>query len=81
MALTAAAIHAAKPRTRPYKLYDSGGLFLLIPTTGAKRWRFKYRVAGREKLLSFGSYPGTNLKAARDKRDAARSQLSNGRTA
>jgi hypothetical protein len=64
MAMTAAAIHAAKPRTRPYKLYDSGDLFLLIPPTGAKGWRFKYRFAGREKLLSFGSYPGTSLKAA-----------------
>jgi hypothetical protein len=55
MALSIAAIRAVKPAAKPYKLYDSGGLFLFITPTGAKGWRFKYRFGGREKLLSFGS--------------------------
>jgi integrase len=78
MALTAAAIRAAKPGAKSRKLFDGGGLYLLITPTGAKGWRFKYRFAGREKLLSFGSYPDISLRAARDKRDAARNQLGQG---
>ncbi|WP_426066636.1 tyrosine-type recombinase/integrase [Gluconobacter sp. NFX36] len=35
----------------------------------------KYRFGGREKLLSFGAYPEVSLAAARDARDAARSEL------
>jgi Arm DNA-binding domain len=50
-------IHIAKPREKPYKMGDSGGLFLLIHPSRARWWRFKYRVAGKEKLLSFGVYP------------------------
>jgi hypothetical protein len=32
----------------------------------------KYRVDGREKLISFGLYPDVPLKAARERRDEAR---------
>ncbi len=36
MSLTVAAIQAAKPREKPYKLFGQGGLFLwCIPTAGA----------------------------------------------
>jgi len=73
-----AAIRAAKPGTKPYKLYDSGGLYQLVMPNGSKGWRFKYRLGGREKLLSFGSYPDTSLKDAREQRDAARRQLRQG---
>jgi hypothetical protein len=48
----------AKPLERAYKLADSEGLFLLVQPNGAKLWRMKYRFAGKEKLLSFGAYPG-----------------------
>ena len=45
MALTDAAIRAAKPRERDYKLADSGGLYLLVTPAGGKLWRLKYPVA------------------------------------
>lgn len=45
-------------RERPYKLADGGGLHLLVQPNGNKYWRLKYRHAGKEKLLSFGRYPG-----------------------
>ncbi len=46
--------------------------------TGAKYWRFSYRWAGKQKTLSLGVYPEMALSAARDARDAARKQLTNG---
>lgn len=78
MALTATAMRAAKPGAKPLKLFDGGGLFLLVTPTGAKYWRFKYRIDNREKLLSLGVYPDVSLKEARNRRDAARKHLAQG---
>ena len=79
MALTDAAIRNAKPRAKPYKLGDSGGLFLLVQPSGGKLWRVKFRVAGREKKLAIGPYPDVTLGEARRQRDAAREALAQGR--
>lgn len=78
MSLTATRINAAKPRKKPYKLGDSGGLFLLVSPSGGRWWRFKYRHDGKAKLISLGIYPETSLAQAREGRDAARRQLSTG---
>lgn len=69
MALTDTAVRNAKSRAKPYKIYDSGGLFLLITPTGNKWWRLKFRYEGKEKLLSLGVYPKITLKEARTRRD------------
>ena len=39
------------------KLFDGGGLYLEVTPAGGKLWRLKYRVGGKEKLLSIGKYP------------------------
>nr|WP_257721629.1 tyrosine-type recombinase/integrase [Desulfomicrobium orale] len=49
-----------------------------IPPSGSKRWRLKYRIGGREKLLSLGLYPDVSLKQARERRDEARKLLAAG---
>jgi hypothetical protein len=54
--------------------FDGGGLYLLVSPTGGKLWRFKYRYAGKGRLLSFGSYPEISLADARQRRDEARKQ-------
>lgn len=75
MKLTLAAIKKARATDRPIKLFDGGGLYLLVKPEGGKLWRLKYRVNGKEKLLSFGAYPDVSLDEARDKRHDARKQL------
>jgi integrase len=72
MPLTDVAVRSAKPREKPYKLFDGRGLYLLVDPKGGRWWRFKYVIAGREKLLSLGTYPDVLLKRAREKRDEAR---------
>lgn len=79
MPLTETQAKNAKPRERAYKLADSEGLFLLVQPNGTKLWRMKYRVAGKEKLLSFGAYPALGIAAARDKRKAAKALLAEGK--
>lgn len=33
---------------------------------GARYWRLKYRFAGKERLLAFGTYPGSGLRYSFD---------------
>ena len=78
MPLTDTAIRTAKPAEKPYKLADEKGLFLLLNPNGSKWWRLKFRVDGKEKLLSLGTYPEIGLKKAREERDKARTMLAEG---
>jgi integrase len=78
MSLSDAKARNAKPRTRPYKIADGDGLFLLVMPSGSKYWRLKYFLAGKEKLLALGVYPEINLADARDRRGQARKVLAAG---
>ena len=75
MALTDTAVKKAKPTSKPYRLYDSRGLYLEVSVKGSKLWRFKYHFGGKEKRLALGQYPDTGLAVAREDRDAARTLL------
>ncbi|PXW18426.1 tyrosine-type recombinase/integrase [Paraburkholderia caballeronis] len=78
MPLTDTAIRNAKPADKPRKLFDAGGLFLLLTVAGQRYWRLKYRFAGKEKLLALGVYPEVSLAAARKRREEAREKLAAG---
>lgn len=78
MKLTDAAIRNAKPKAKPYKLSDGGGMFLYIHPNGSRYWRLKYRFTGKEKLLALGVYPETGLAQAREGRLEARKILVKG---
>lgn len=77
--LTDKAIRAAAPKDKAYKVSDSGGLFLHISPKNHKSWRFKYRMEGKEQLLTLGVYPEVSLAEAREKRNDARKLLREGR--
>jgi len=75
MPLTDTEIKNTKPGTKPIKLFDGGGMFLLVTPAGKRWWRLKYRFAGKEKLLALGVYPEVTLAAARKRREEARDKL------
>ncbi|UOO81614.1 integrase arm-type DNA-binding domain-containing protein [Uruburuella testudinis] len=68
-------IKNAKPADKAYKLADSGGLYLQITPAGGKLWRLKYRISGKEKLLSIGKYPEISLVEAREAAENARRMI------
>jgi len=78
MTLTDTTIRNAKPKAKAYKIYAGEGLFLLVSPKGGKWWRFKYRVQGKEQLLSLGTYPEIGLKLARERCAQARKDMENG---
>ena len=77
--LTDAALKAAKPKDRAYKLTDGQGLHLFVTPAGGKLWRQRYVFAGKEKLLSLGPYPDVSLAKARELRDGAKATIRSGR--
>lgn len=76
--LTDAKIRALKPKDKPYKVADYDGLYVNVSKSGSKLWRFKFRLDGKEGLLSFGKYPDLSLSDARRLRDEARRQVVKG---
>lgn len=78
MPLTDARLRTAKPQERQYKLADSGGLYLLVKPNGARLWRWKYRIAGKENQFAIGEYPAVGLADARGERDEARKLVKQG---
>lgn len=79
---------ALRPKEKPYKEADGGGMYLEVMPNGSKYWRMKYRYHGLckktgepkmlEKRLSFGVYPNVSLAVAREKRDEAKALLRDG---
>lgn len=78
MPLTDTAIKKAKPGDKPVKLSDGKGMYLLVNPAGSKLWRWKYRVLGKEKVMSLGAYPDVSLAQAREEVDKARKILAAG---
>uniref|UniRef100_UPI00313E0B22 tyrosine-type recombinase/integrase n=1 Tax=Pseudoduganella sp. OTU4001 TaxID=3043854 RepID=UPI00313E0B22 len=77
--LTDILVKSAKPREKPYKLFDGDGMYLDVSPIGSRIWRFKFRQAnGKENTLTFGPYPEITLQDAREKRLAARRLLLQG---
>lgn len=76
--LTDVAIRQTKPGTKPKKLSDGGGLYLLVTPSDSRYWRWKFRFADKEKLLALGVYPDVGLAQARKEHQKARELLASG---
>ncbi|EFK2117110.1 tyrosine-type recombinase/integrase, partial [Escherichia coli] len=72
-------IRRAKPEAKAYTLGDGQGLPLLVEPNGSKSWRFRYRYAGKPKMISLGVYPTITLAEARARRDEARKIVAEGK--
>lgn len=73
--LTDLKLRNLETREKPYKVADGNGLFVLISPSGLRAWRWKYRFAGKEKVLPLGKYPDVTLADARQARDEARKKV------
>lgn len=73
-----AALKAAAESGKARKISDGAGLVLDVRPTSAGWWRLRYWLAGKERMLSLGTYPDTSLAQARARRDEARRQVAAG---
>lgn len=78
MPLTDREVRNAKPADKSVKLTDGGGLYLEVTPSGSKRWRYRFRLAGKENVFAIGTYPQVSLADARKARDEARDLVKQG---
>lgn len=78
MPLSDIKVRSLKPREKAYKVSDFEGLFVLVKSNGSKLWQFKYRLYGKERLLSIGVYPDVSLAQARKAKEEARALVAVG---
>jgi len=76
--LSETVVRKAKGRDRAYKIFDGGGLYLLVKANGSKYWRLKYRLHGKEKTLALGVYPGVPMAEARSEAIKAKEYIRKG---
>jgi len=76
--LTEIKLKALRPRDTLYRVADRHGLCIEVPTSGAMRWRFRYRHQGNARMLSLGLYPEVSLASARARLGHARALLAQG---
>ncbi|HPH66891.1 MAG TPA: integrase arm-type DNA-binding domain-containing protein, partial [Kofleriaceae bacterium] len=79
MRLSDAKVKSLRPKAMPYKVSDGQGLYVQVAPTGKRLWRYKYRFAGKEKLLALGAFPEVSLRQARERLAEARAALAEGR--
>jgi integrase len=78
MPLTDVQIRQAKPKNKPYNLTDGKGMFIVVMPNGSKLWRYKYRIAGKQKPYAIGSYPDVSIVQAREDLKFARKLVKQG---
>lgn len=76
--LTDRHVRNAKPRAKPYRLFDGDGLALWISSTGARSWQLRYRLDGTEQTATLGKLERLTLADARAEADKARKLAAQG---
>ncbi|WP_077728227.1 integrase arm-type DNA-binding domain-containing protein [Methylocaldum sp. 14B] len=78
MKLTDSKIKGLRPTGKLYRVADGKGLALEVSPTGAKLWRYRFRLHGKANMLALGAYPTVTLSDARKKRDEAAELVAKG---
>ena len=72
MTLTDTKLRNFKPDEKAYQEADEAGLFVEVMPGGAKVWRLRYRLAGKQEKVTLGDYPTYSLGEARTWRDSCK---------
>mgnify|MGYP006139242855 FL=1 len=72
MGMSNTQIKNAKPKDKPYKLSEQGGLYLFVKLNGSKSWRYDYKLNDKRTTYTIGTYPETSLSETREAHTAAR---------
>ena len=76
--LTDTKLKALKVQNASYRLADSNGLCIEVRPTGAKVWRYRYRINDKASMVTIGEYPAVSLQQARTERDKLRAMVKAG---
>lgn len=65
--LTDRHIRNARPKDKPYRLFDGDGLYLRVAPSGVRSWQLRYQFNGKDQLASLGKLDLLSLAQARVK--------------
>lgn len=71
-------LRSLKPKDKLYRETDFDGLCIEVKTTGKKFWRYRFRLHGKQLMMTLGTYPAIGLAEARKKRDEAKAVVESG---
>ncbi|HEL3180074.1 TPA: integrase arm-type DNA-binding domain-containing protein [Stenotrophomonas maltophilia] len=78
--LTDTKIRSSKPKASgAFKLTDGEGLYLYISRSGGRSWRYDYRLLGKRRTHTYGTYPELSLADARQLHGLARALIAKGK--
>src|ERR1700694_4889653 len=80
MGLSDTRLRTLKPKQMAYEVADEHGMFVEVLPSGAKRFRYRYRLNGRREKVTLGRYPDVPLKRAKEIHAAARELVAAGRS-
>lgn len=73
---------AAKPKDKPYKIIDEGGLRMIVHPSGTKVWQYAYSLKGKQDTYTIGWFTNSpspiSLRKARAIRDEKKSLVQQG---
>jgi integrase len=69
------ALRASASAAKPSTISDGAGLSLIVRPDGTGLWRFRYRWANKQQMLSAGRWPEVQLAEARAAREKFRAEL------
>ncbi len=73
-----AALKSAASTGKALRISDGAGMLLEARPSGVGWWRLRFRSAGKEGMVSLGTYPAVSLADARSRREDARRTHANG---
>ncbi len=71
-------LRSLKPSGKAYKVADGNGLCMEVRPTGARLWRYRFRIDGKPSIITLGEYPAIGLQDARERHLQARRQVRDG---
>jgi integrase len=80
--LTDTELRNLQPRTKPYKITDRDGMYVVVSPAGTVSFRYDYRINGRRETLTIGRYgrDGISLANARERLSDSRRAVRQGRS-
>jgi hypothetical protein len=71
---TDAKLQAIKPSAKRGQFSLGRGLYFIVEPRGAKYWRYRYKIDGREVRMKLGDYPQMMLARAEGERNAKQAE-------
>lgn len=80
MPLSDTKLRNLKAKAKPYEVAHEHGLFVEVLPSGARVFRYRYRLGGKREKVTIGEYPAVSLKRAQERHQEFRALVAEGKS-